>query len=54
MSNLFKRRYLISLTYLLVVVIGIIAWRNVPLETAPELNLPSITVSYSWEVPRQR
>jgi multidrug efflux pump subunit AcrB len=48
MLNLFHRRYLISLTYLLVVVIGIIAWRNIALETAPELNLPSITVSYSW------
>jgi multidrug efflux pump subunit AcrB len=48
MFNLFRRRYLISLTYLLVVVIGIIAWRNVPLEMAPDLSLPSITVSYSW------
>lgn len=47
-SNLFHRRYLISLTYLLVVVIGIVAWRNIALERAPDLNLPKITVSYSW------
>jgi len=47
-SNLFRRRYLISLTYLLIVVIGIIAWREIPLEQAPELNLPAISVSYSW------
>ena len=48
MLNLFRRRYLISLTYLLVVIIGIIAWRSVPLEMAPNLNLPSISVNYSW------
>ncbi|MDZ7715089.1 MAG: efflux RND transporter permease subunit [Balneolaceae bacterium] len=48
LSNLFQRRYLISLTYLLVVVIGIVAWRQIPLEQAPELNLPSISVSYNW------
>ncbi|HYW35587.1 MAG TPA: hypothetical protein VE868_09290 [Balneolaceae bacterium] len=30
------------------VVIGIIAWRNIALETAPNLNLPSITVQYYW------
>lgn len=48
MFNLFHRRYLISLTYLWVVIIGIIVWRNVPLEMAPDLNLSSITVSYSW------
>jgi multidrug efflux pump subunit AcrB len=46
--RLFHRRYLISLSYLLLVVIGIIAWRNVPLEMAPDLNLPSISVNYSW------
>ncbi|HYW35583.1 MAG TPA: efflux RND transporter permease subunit, partial [Balneolaceae bacterium] len=47
-SDIFHRRYFISLTYLLVVVIGIIAWRNIALETAPNLNLPSITVQYYW------
>lgn len=46
--NLFRRRYLISLTYLLLVVIGIVTWRNISLEMAPELSLPSITVSYYW------
>ncbi len=46
--NLFRRRYLISLTYLLVGVIGFIAWRNISLEMAPDLSLPSITVSYYW------
>lgn len=48
MENLFRRRYLISLTYMLVVIIGIAAWRMISLEEAPELNRPSISVSYSW------
>lgn len=48
MENLFRRRYLISLTYMLVVVIGIAAWQTISLEEAPNLNRPSITVSYGW------
>ncbi|MDR8394567.1 efflux RND transporter permease subunit [Aliifodinibius sp. S!AR15-10] len=48
LSRLFHRRYLISLSYLLVVIIGIIAWQNISLEMSPDLSLPSITVSYSW------
>nr|WP_138430152.1 efflux RND transporter permease subunit [Fodinibius saliphilus] len=47
-SRLFHRRYFISLSYLLVVVIGIIAWQNIALEMSPDLSLPSITVNYSW------
>ncbi len=48
LSRLFHRRYLISLSYLLVVIIGVIAWQNIALEMSPDLSLPSITVSYSW------
>ncbi|NGP90091.1 efflux RND transporter permease subunit [Fodinibius halophilus] len=48
LSRLFHRRYFISLSYLLVVVIGIIAWQNISLEMSPDLSLPSITVDYSW------
>lgn len=48
LSRLFHRRYLISLSYLLVVIIGILAWQNISLEMSPDLSLPSITVSYSW------
>ncbi len=45
---LFRRRYLISLCYLLVVTVGIVAWQNVPMEMAPDISLPSVTVSYNW------
>lgn len=48
LSKLFHRRYLISLSYLLVVIIGIVAWQNISLEMSPDLSLPSITVSYHW------
>jgi multidrug efflux pump subunit AcrB len=48
LSNLFNRRYFISLSYLLVVVIGVVAWQNIALEMSPDLSLPSITVSYNW------
>lgn len=47
-SRLFHRRYLVSLTYLLVVVLGVVCWRGIALEMAPDLSLPSVTVSYSW------
>jgi len=48
LSRLFNRRYFISLSYLLVIVIGIIAWQQISLEMSPDLSLPSITVSYNW------
>ncbi|MEX0662751.1 MAG: efflux RND transporter permease subunit [Balneolaceae bacterium] len=48
MKEIFRRKYFISLSYMLVVVIGIAAWMNIPLEMAPDLRLPSVTVSYSW------
>ena len=48
MTEIFRRRYFISLTYLLIAVIGVAAWMNIPLEMAPDLRLPSVTVSYTW------
>ncbi|MEX0646454.1 MAG: efflux RND transporter permease subunit [Balneolaceae bacterium] len=48
MTEIFRRKYFISLSYMLIVVMGIIAWMNIPLEMAPDLRLPSVTVSYSW------
>lgn len=48
LSRLFNRRYFISLSYVLVVVIGIVAWQQIALEMSPDLSLPSITVNYSW------
>ena len=48
MHNIFRRKYFISLSYLLIVVVGVVAWLNIPMEMAPDLRLPSVTVSYGW------
>ncbi|MEX2601168.1 MAG: efflux RND transporter permease subunit, partial [Balneolaceae bacterium] len=48
MTEIFRRRYFISLSYMLIAVVGVVAWLNIPLEMAPDLRLPSVTVSYSW------
>jgi hydrophobic/amphiphilic exporter-1 (mainly G- bacteria), HAE1 family len=46
--NIFRRRYLISLFYLLVLTIGLTAWMRIPMELAPNIQLPTITISHSW------
>ena len=48
MIELFSRKYLISFFYILVCLLGIVIWNRISIEDTPELNLPSITVSYSW------
>ncbi|WP_020402283.1 efflux RND transporter permease subunit [Gracilimonas tropica] len=48
MKELLNRKYLISFFYIIVCVIGIAVWRILPIESTPELNLPSITVNYNW------
>jgi hydrophobic/amphiphilic exporter-1 (mainly G- bacteria), HAE1 family len=48
MSQIFRRRYFISLSYMLIAVVGVAAWLNIPMEMAPDLRLPSVTVSYGW------
>src|SRR5690625_3931805 len=48
MNKIFRRRYFISLSYMLFDVVGVAAWMNIPLELAPDLRLPSVTVSYGW------
>jgi hydrophobic/amphiphilic exporter-1 (mainly G- bacteria), HAE1 family len=48
MHEIFRRKYFISLSYLLIAVVGIVAWMNIPMEMTPDLRLPSVTVSYSW------
>ena len=48
MQEIFRRKYFISLSYMLVAVLGIVAWMNIPVEMAPDLRLPSVTVSYGW------
>lgn len=48
MQEIFRRKYLISFFYIIVCIVGLSTWINIPVENAPELNLPRITVSYSW------
>ncbi|MEP1152314.1 MAG: efflux RND transporter permease subunit [Balneola sp.] len=48
MRELLRRKYLISFFYLIVCIVGLSTWVNIPVENAPELNLPRITVFYSW------
>ena len=48
MKELLRRKYLISFFYLIVSIVGLSTWVNIPVENAPELNLPRITVFYSW------
>ncbi len=33
---------------MLIAVVGTVAWMNIPMEMAPDLRLPSVTVSYGW------
>jgi len=48
LSELFHRRYFISLGYLLVMVLGIAAWQQISLEMSPNVSLPSLSVNYTW------
>src|SRR5690625_5351834 len=47
MKEILGRKYLISLSYMFIVLVGVIAWLNIPVEMAPDLRLPSVTVSYT-------
>jgi hydrophobic/amphiphilic exporter-1 (mainly G- bacteria), HAE1 family len=48
MREIFRRKYFISLSYMLIALVGVVAWMNIPVEMAPDLRLPSVTVSYNW------
>ncbi|MDG5766615.1 efflux RND transporter permease subunit [Balneolales bacterium ANBcel1] len=48
MNELFRRKYLISMFYLMVILVGVVAWHRIPVEMSPGINLPSITVTYYW------
>lgn len=48
MKELLSRKYLVSFFYIIVCIVGISSWKAISIENTPELNLPSITVSYRW------
>jgi HAE1 family hydrophobic/amphiphilic exporter-1 len=43
-----RRPVAVSMAYLAVALLGIAAWRNVPIELLPNTDLPQLTVSADW------
>lgn len=43
-----RRPVAISMAYLTVALLGIAAWRNIPIELLPDTTLPRLTVASSW------
>ncbi|MDI6401856.1 efflux RND transporter permease subunit [Balneolaceae bacterium ANBcel3] len=48
MIAFFRRKYLVSMFYLMVVVVGVVAWHQIPVEMSPDLELPGMTITYHW------
>jgi len=47
-EGLFRRKYLISFFYIAVIIVGLAAWLRIPVELSPNIQLPSVSVSFSW------
>lgn len=47
-EGLFRRKYLISFFYIAVMIVGMAAWLHIPVELSPNIQLPSVSVSFSW------
>lgn len=43
-----RRPVAISMAYLTVALLGVAAWRNIPIELLPDTNLPRLMVAASW------
>ncbi len=43
-----KRPVAVAMTYLAVALLGVAAWRNIPIELLPDTQLPRLTVNGSW------
>ncbi|HEX9728480.1 MAG TPA: efflux RND transporter permease subunit [Gemmatimonadales bacterium] len=43
-----KRPVAVSMAYLAVAMLGIAAWRNIPIELLPDTDLPQLSVSAEW------
>ncbi|MDT8341627.1 MAG: efflux RND transporter permease subunit, partial [Longimicrobiales bacterium] len=43
-----RRPVAVTMTYAAVALLGVAAWRNIPIELLPETQLPRLTVSGSW------
>jgi len=43
-----RRPVAVAMTYLAVALLGVAAWRNIPIELLPDTQLPRLTVTGSW------
>jgi HAE1 family hydrophobic/amphiphilic exporter-1 len=43
-----RRPVAVSMAYLAVALLGVAAWRNIPIELLPDTDLPQLTVSAEW------
>ena len=43
-----KRPVAVTMAYLAVALLGVAAWRNIPIELLPDTQLPRLTVRASW------
>jgi HAE1 family hydrophobic/amphiphilic exporter-1 len=43
-----RRPVAVSMTYFAVALLGVVAWRNIPIELLPDTDLPQLTVSADW------
>ena len=43
-----RRPVAVTMTYTVVALLGVAAWRNIPIEMLPETDLPRLTVQGSW------
>jgi len=43
-----RRPVAVAMTYLAVALLGVAAWRNIPIELLPDTQLPRLTVNGSW------
>jgi HAE1 family hydrophobic/amphiphilic exporter-1 len=43
-----RRPVAVSMAYLAVALLGVAAWRNIPIELLPDTDLPQLTVSAQW------
>lgn len=43
-----RRPVAISMAYLVIALLGVAAWRNIPIELLPDTTLPRLTVSSQW------
>ena len=43
-----RRPVAVSMAYLAIALLGVAAWRNIPIELLPDTDLPQLNVSTEW------